>query len=85
MGMAATVGFLAGTLPPLAYGTWVIIDELYVHPHGCGMGLLGGWVCILVAPIGGIVGVAIGCGWLAVYRARRNAKAPSRSFDEASN
>jgi hypothetical protein len=67
---AAIIGLLSGAVPPLAYGSWVVVDELYLHPHDCGMGLLGGWMCIRwVAPIGGVLGTVIGCGCSALYRA----------------
>ena len=67
----AIVGFFSGAVPPLAYGIWILADELYVLPHDCGLGLLAGWECILVAPIGGVVGTVIGCGCSALFGGSR--------------
>jgi hypothetical protein len=73
MRLAATVGFLAGTLPPLVRGIGMIVDDMYVRgPHSCGLEQFAGWMHILcIAPIGGVVGAAIGCGCSALYRASR--------------
>ncbi len=74
MRLAATVGFLFGMVPPLVRGFAIIVDDLCVRePHTCGLGLLAGWMHILyIAPIGGTLGAAIGCGCRVFYRAIRH-------------
>jgi hypothetical protein len=63
MKLAATLGFLAGAVPPLAWGIFLIVDDKYLRgPHDCGLEVLGGLECIFVTPVGGIVGAAMGCG-----------------------
>jgi hypothetical protein len=86
MRLAATVGFLAGAVPPLVRGILIIVDETYVDPHSCGFGLYAGWMHVLfLAPIGGVLGAAIGCGCLAVYRTRRRTETYGRFSDRFSN
>ena len=74
MKLAATVGFLSGAAPPLAYGIWILIDANYLsgaapHSHYCGWQDFAGWMHVLcVAPIGGVVGAVIGGSCSAIYR-----------------
>jgi len=69
---AAIVGFLAGAVPPLVRGIWILVDDRYLRgPHSptCGLEDFAGWMHILcVAPIGGVVGAVIGGGCSALYR-----------------